>query len=139
MSQFRKFRSCRSLQNEEIPEQVFNMTIRMIEQLNKRFLNTEENLLIVESTFLDPRFKKHGFTDMKAYGRTKVALSQGASRIALKDTVSPYTTAKNDNTTGNIPEEEGTSQMNTSILSIWDDYDKQPLYFKLTLTQLLPS
>ena len=33
----------------------------IIEELNKRFCNSENNAFLAEATFLDPRFKKNGF------------------------------------------------------------------------------
>lgn len=57
------------------------MAVKMTEQLSKRFHNIEENLLIAEASFLDPRFKGHGFADAKAFDKTKIAITQAASNI----------------------------------------------------------
>jgi hypothetical protein len=45
-------------EDRELPVEVQNMIAKMQEQLIRRFSNIEENLIIVELTLLDPRFKK---------------------------------------------------------------------------------
>jgi hypothetical protein len=52
-------RHCKAMtEDRELPVEVQNMIAKMQEQLIRRFSNIEENLIIVELTLLDPRFKK---------------------------------------------------------------------------------
>lgn len=77
-------RHCRKLQSErDIPLEVQNMISKMIEQLDRRFLNIEDNLNVAEPTILDPRFKKYAFSNNAAFENAKTALTNAASRVVL--------------------------------------------------------
>lgn len=40
-------------------------------EIDKRFNQLEKNILLAEATFLDPRFKRHGFINHIAFQDTK--------------------------------------------------------------------
>jgi hypothetical protein len=53
---------------------VEEIAVKLLEALNKRFKAIEENKLFAEATMLDPRFKRHGFSDPQCFERAKQSL-----------------------------------------------------------------
>nr|CAD7408289.1 unnamed protein product [Timema poppensis] len=56
--------------NTKDKNHVKEMAIKLLEALNKRFKAIEENKVFAEATVLDPRFKRHGFSDSHNFERT---------------------------------------------------------------------
>ncbi|KAJ8896211.1 hypothetical protein PR048_001554 [Dryococelus australis] len=52
-----------SVSRQPLPEEIKNMCIKLTEQLKKRLEDCESNELYAQTTLLDPRFEKFGFTD----------------------------------------------------------------------------
>lgn len=113
-------RHCRSFQDEvDTPPTVINMISKINEQLNRRFLNIEDNAIIAEATFLDPRFKKHGFSSNQAFEKVKTSLTHAASHVTLfTDSISETESNLEVNSTEDVLGQE------TGSPSIWDEYDK---------------
>ncbi|CAH0560578.1 unnamed protein product [Brassicogethes aeneus] len=108
---------CSALQDDpDIPKEIKNMIIKMIEQLNKRFLNIQDNLTLAETTLLDPKF---GFTDTKAFEKAKTAVTNAASQIVLEEN------AKANNTDNESKGDGSTVDHENETMSIWKDYDKK--------------
>ncbi|XP_022818894.1 zinc finger BED domain-containing protein 1-like [Spodoptera litura] len=95
------------------PATVTQMTEVLIHEINSRFAGVEENNILAESTILDPRFKKYGFTNEFAYGRACANLKSQAGRIVI-DAQHPT-----------IPEPTNSSPPSKRKRSIWDEFDEQ--------------
>lgn len=105
-------RHCKNVQEENgLPSDVLNMATKMIEKINNRFINIEENSIIAEATFLDPRFKKQGFINIHNFEKTKNAITRIASSILTKVGT-------------DIQEKTENVQEIDNDFSIWRDYDK---------------
>lgn len=68
----------------DMPELVRNLAESLLTGLQKRFNNIEHNKIFAEATILDPRFKKFGFTDKKAFDAAKQNLISYASHSNAK-------------------------------------------------------
>ncbi|KAG8224473.1 hypothetical protein J437_LFUL003196 [Ladona fulva] len=58
------------LRKKDLPHQVTSLTKTLL-GLEKRFGEVGDDLLLAEATFLDPRFKKYGFSNPEAFERCK--------------------------------------------------------------------
>lgn len=95
------------------PATVTQMTEVLIHEINSRFAGVEENNIFAESTILDPRFKKYGFTNEFAYGRACANLKSQAGRILI------------DSQHPTIPEPTNSSPSSKRKRSIWDEFVEQ--------------
>jgi hypothetical protein len=68
-------KSChRIIEQPGVNSLVEDMAVKLLEVLSKRFKATGENKLFAEATMLDPRFKRHGFSDPQSFERVKQSL-----------------------------------------------------------------
>ncbi|XP_072401153.1 E3 SUMO-protein ligase ZBED1-like [Diabrotica undecimpunctata] len=68
--------NCINLQN---PPEVNNLLEKLQAQINRRFEDFESNELTSEATFLDPRFKKYGFSSDDQYENTLKSIKEKIS------------------------------------------------------------
>ncbi|XP_046405071.1 zinc finger BED domain-containing protein 4-like [Ischnura elegans] len=103
-----------------LPEGIKKMATKISDQMKIRFAEIEANPILSESTLLDPRFKKHGFTNEVALKNTTRAIQQRLSTLQA---------------CSNAPEEprlNSTSSVEPSTSSIWEDFDNTMEEFFLT-------
>lgn len=96
--------------NNMLPIEIQSMATMLNQDLNSRFRNIEENILVTQATLLDPRFKKFGFSDEEKYN------------AALK-----YLKTEVQNITINQDESQIIQQrvsLHTSNSTIWEEFDK---------------
>lgn len=82
------------------------------DELNRRFCDTESNVLVTEASLLDPRFKKHAFITTEKYDQCLRSV-RGKIRSLFAS-----------NTPGSLlePPSQISEQPSTSM---WDEFDKQ--------------
>lgn len=80
-------------------------------------MKTENNKIFSESTFLDPRFKKYGFSDDKYLEATKKNIINYIS----SQTYCENENKKQDKECNNPPKKESTSK-------VWTDFDESNQY-----------
>lgn len=61
--------------NPDLPELVRYLGQSLLASLNERCSNMEQDEIFVEATFLDPRFKNHGFTSKTCFDATKESIT----------------------------------------------------------------
>lgn len=103
-------------QNSSLSLEVKTMAEFIISSLNNTLNDIEKNSVVTEATFLDPRYKEHGFSNKWAFQSTKENLIKLLANIPLKDEDEEH--SENEES---IQEEEKNSEPNTSKL--WDDFD----------------
>lgn len=95
-----------------IPPEVLSMAKKLMEKVNQRFIYIEDNLIISEATFLDPRYKKQGFINMNNFEKTKNSVTRLAINVLLNVETDAQQSIENVQETKNE-------------FSIWNDYDKK--------------
>ncbi|XP_052744844.1 E3 SUMO-protein ligase ZBED1-like [Bicyclus anynana] len=85
------------------------------EQLNSRFRDLENNILVTEASFLDPRFKKHAFTTMEKYDTCLKGIKRKLRSLAAQDSIPLLEIAPTMNE----------AQASSSTSSMWADFDKE--------------
>lgn len=109
----------------DAPEECKLMITTITEEIKNRFLNMEDNALLAEATFLDPRFKKQGFQNERCYEKAKNAILQhcNSTQPANRPEIA---------TAQALTEENPLKQT-----SIWDEYDKksEPLLQNTNITR----
>lgn len=58
-----------------------NLQSELLRGLNTRLHNIQYNPALSKATFLDPRYKRHGFTDSSAVNKTKELLTTEINKI----------------------------------------------------------
>ncbi|CAH2088718.1 unnamed protein product [Euphydryas editha] len=106
-------KKCTSFLSVTRPATVARMTETLLNEMTTRFASIEDDYIFAESTLLDPRFKKYGFLNEFAYGRTCANLKALAGRIQIES--QQYA----------VPEPTNSSPPSKRKGSIWDEFDQQ--------------
>lgn len=69
--------------------QIIRMCDKMIEEIQKRFRDVDSDSLLLESTLLDPRFKRHGLKSEVAFNRAYKKVCDRAKGIVVIDSEKP--------------------------------------------------
>ncbi|KAJ8966354.1 hypothetical protein NQ317_017007 [Molorchus minor] len=91
---------------------------KLLENLTRRFNLIEENKIYAEATFLDPRFKRHGFSKDSAFETIKQSIIAQATAIIILEQ------EKEDSAAEVVCETRINDSDNTKI-SIWKDFDEK--------------
>lgn len=92
------------------------MAEKMLDTLRERYPRLEGQSLLAMPTFLDPRFKKAGFSNDGRYQQCKSDIQMAASGLAMSDAGSYATTSTAATSSSSTP--------STSSSSLWMDFDK---------------
>lgn len=101
-------------QHQSIPC-IHSFIKKLTEEIIKRFDQLEKNMLLAEATFLDPRFKNHGFKNHIAFQDTKKSIiNKGKNLIREKNML------QSNLTTHPIPPSSSNKED-----SIWNEFDSK--------------
>lgn len=92
-------------------DEVRQMAEKMLEALNSRFRGIEENEVFAEATFVDPRFKSHGFQDNRCFEKTKQRV------ISFCKAHQPATTSSSED----VPPQQELSEVESIV---WGAFDR---------------
>lgn len=73
----------KALQDEFLPKPLVGMVETMLNDVIVRFGNIEDDTILAEATFLDPRFKNHAFANQQSYANTYHSILQKAANLDL--------------------------------------------------------
>lgn len=113
----------KKLTEENLPEVIKKFTESLLESINKRFANIEHNRTYADGTILDPRFKKHGFSEAKNYEAAKQNLINYVLSTEIDTSEKPddvIMTPSNATSTANTNQEQSQSK-------IWEEFDSTVL------------
>lgn len=99
--------------NPDLPEMCQVLVESLQANIHKRFSNIQQNKIFAESTILDPRFKKYGFSDKTAFDSIKQHL--------INYVKSSIADIRMENTETEVVSEFEKKSENPSIL--WQDFD----------------
>lgn len=114
-----KISKIKSTWDNENPPEVYNLCEVLLNELQKRFQDVEDNVVCSEATFLDPRFKKHGFRKDSAYTNTHKRILQKTCALISK---------KRTETNANESKVEEIPTPNDE--DIWSDFDVEVIKIK---------
>ncbi|CAH0560490.1 unnamed protein product [Brassicogethes aeneus] len=104
--------------NSDLPSTVRQMVEILITSLGKRFYNIEQNKIFAEATFLDPRFKKHGFTNSSNFDVAKNNITRYLTNFNEEDT-------QTENAAKTIEESKTTEPTQKCLSKIWESFDQK--------------
>ena len=94
----------------------------LLDNLNRRFKSIEENKVFAEATFLDPRFKRHCFTNEELFNRAKQSLIVQITTMVQNRTDFKEKIESDKDMTNNIQPEQKPKNH-------WSDFDEKVSYF----------
>jgi len=103
----------RFINDVTLPQEVLNMAAILNKQLFIRFGRLEDDVLVAQSTLLDPRFKKHGFIDARKCNTAISELREKLQSIRTVQDALPQQTSASS--TAPIPNESS---------DIWKEFDQ---------------
>lgn len=106
----------KTLQDKFLPVEISRMIEKMLAEVTLRFSDIEDNTLLAESSFLDPRFKNQAFTKDQSYSNTYHSILQMASNVNLNEESS-----QNESIDNSKNRSSGTVSDN----NIWDEFDSK--------------
>ncbi|CAH1104096.1 unnamed protein product [Psylliodes chrysocephalus] len=101
------------IENLDVPPQVIEFGQKLLDNLNTRFHLIEDNKIFAEATFLDPRFKRHGFSKETTFETTKQSL------------ISQVTAMINGQQQNQIEINESKAVVKPEKTSIWNEFDEK--------------
>lgn len=101
------------INDKNVPTEVISMALAIKTTLSKYFKNVEDNDIQSQAIFLDPRFKKYGFSSYDKFEACKNYLGRKLACLDVEDS----------NLTENVI--ETTSIPNVTSSSIWKNFDEQ--------------
>lgn len=107
--------------NDNLKDEVKKLGSSLLASLNKRFQDTECNKIFSEATVLDPRFKKHGFTETNAFEKTKENIVRLVTnlRSSQEQFGSQILIPKAEEDTSKLPEKT------QKISKVWGSFDNK--------------
>lgn len=78
----------------DLPEVVRKLAESLLSALQKRFHNVEHNKIFAQATILDPRFKKFGFSDKKAFDTAKQNLVNYVTHLNANPNINDPSTSQ---------------------------------------------
>ena len=103
------------LEKKSLPDAVRKMAETLSSELDSRFKKIEEHQIFAQSSFLDPRFKKHCFQNEKAYEKACSDLKDLAGIISIQNT----------SAVPNKDDAPVTAPPTKKLRRIWQLYDKK--------------
>ncbi len=112
----------RLLLNQQLCRELSGAITKMLEEMTLRFNDVEDNTLLAESTFLDPRFKNQAFVNEQSYSNVYHSILQKASHTKLPDEMTLSAIAAASDSVA-APSSNVQSVADTS--EIWEEFDTQ--------------
>lgn len=97
---------------KDVPNEILLMVTSILDGIDLRFSTSDECLLSLQSTLLDPRFKKRGFGSEITYKKAYDTLARMASSVEVE--------IENE-----INSPQPCTSENSATKSVWDEFDKE--------------